>query len=126
MVLLIFFWYFLLHLVYLSPILFILLFSIVALALYIGKQENWSRIDSIYYAFITATTVGYGDLHPTRRKSKIGAIVIALLGLLLTGIIVASAVNSLSRAFAKKFDVQQIRAEARSGGAPCPPASSNQ
>ena len=114
---------FLMHIIHLSPLLLLLLGGILLLAFSIGRREKWSRIDAIYYGFITATTVGYGDLHPTRPKSKIGAIFIALLGLLVTGIIVASAVNSVSKAYAKKFDVQLIRAGARSGGAPRAPAS---
>jgi hypothetical protein len=35
---------------------------IICLALWIGKQEKWGKGDSIYFGFITATTVGYGDI----------------------------------------------------------------
>jgi len=45
-----------------------------------GRKEGWSRFDSVYWSFITATTVGYGDIRPVKRASKISAVVIALLG----------------------------------------------
>jgi hypothetical protein len=64
-----------------------------------GKEEDWSRLDSFYWAFVTATTVGYGDFRPTRRKSKIIAIFIAVLGLLTTGIIIALGVLAATKAW---------------------------
>jgi len=75
-----------------------LLLSIAAIIAFIGqfagKKEGWSRLESFYWSFITSTTVGYGDLRPTKTASRMLAIVIALLGLTLTGIIVALAVNA--------------------------------
>jgi voltage-gated potassium channel len=103
---------FAIHLIHLLPLILVLFGGILLLAFSIGRREKWSRIDTIYYACITATTVGYGDLHPTQRKSKIAAIFIALLGLLVTGIVVASAVNSVSKAYARKFEFRAAQAPA--------------
>ena len=73
--------------------------AIIALLGYIaGKWEGWSRTESFYWAFVTATTVGYGDFRPTRRRSRIIAIIIAVLGLLTTGIIVALGVRAATKA----------------------------
>jgi len=64
----------------------------------VGKHEGWSRFDSFYWSFITATTVGYGDVRPTRRKSKVIAIIVAFLGLTLSGIVIAVAVQAATLA----------------------------
>jgi voltage-gated potassium channel len=64
------------------------------------KKEGWLPFDGFYWSFITATTVGYGDLRPTKRSSRIIAIVIALVGFVLTGILVAVAVHSAALALA--------------------------
>ena len=77
------------------PLFMAFLVAIAGLAIWIGKQEGWSLSDSLYFGFITATTVGYGDFHPKQSKCKYVAIVIALLGLLLTGILVAVAVEAV-------------------------------
>jgi len=42
--------------------------------------------------------VGYGDFRPTKRSSRIIAVVIALAGFILTGILVAVAVHSATLA----------------------------
>ena len=42
--------------------------------------------------------MGYGDFRPIRRRSRIIAIFIAVLGLLTTGIIVALGVNAATKA----------------------------
>ena len=82
-----------------APILAFLVLIISVLAIVIGKQENWSLVDSLYFGFITASTVGYGDFRPSQNKGKLLAIVIALCGLILTGVIVASAVESAILAY---------------------------
>jgi len=83
-----------------SPLLLSLAAAVTVLGQVAGKKEGWSPFDSFYWSFITATTVGYGDVRPTKRLPRILAIVIALGGLTLTGILVAVAVHAATIALA--------------------------
>ena len=83
--------------------------AIPVLGFVIGRKEKWSRSDTIYYAFITATTVGYGDFHPIHARSKYLAVVIALLGLLMTGLLVAIGLEVVMQAFHKICDIASVR-----------------
>ena len=74
---------------------------ITSLGLWIGRKEAWSIVDAIYFAFITATTVGYGDFHPKHTACKYVAIIIAIIGVLFTGIIVATGIYAIETAFAE-------------------------
>ena len=65
----------------------------------IGRLEQWTAEDALYFAFITATSVGYGDFHPTKRQTKMLAIGIALTGILLTGLIVSIGLEAVAHAF---------------------------
>ena len=81
-----------------SPLLLSLAAAITLLGQIAGKHEGWSRFDSFYWSFITATTVGYGDIRPRQRGSRLTAIIIALLGLTFTGILIAVAVRAATLA----------------------------
>jgi voltage-gated potassium channel len=83
-----------------SPLWLTLAAAVTLLGQVVGKKEGWSRFDSFYWSFITATTVGYGDVRPTKRVSRILAIVTALVGLIFTGILVAVAVHAATVALA--------------------------
>jgi hypothetical protein len=74
-------------------------FIISALAVVAGRLEGWSIGDSLYYGFITATTVGYGDMTPSTGRGKICAIMLAVIGLIFTGIMVALSVEAAGTAF---------------------------
>lgn len=89
---------FALGLVLAAPLLLFLILSIALIGLRVGRREGWSYSDSLYYAFITASTVGYGDFHPRGRASKAWAIGIAFLGLILTGLVVALGVQAAASA----------------------------
>ncbi|WP_308367397.1 MULTISPECIES: potassium channel family protein [unclassified Microbulbifer] len=50
--------------------------------------ENWSVLDALYFSVVTLTTVGFGDLTPTRPISKAFTIIYILVGVgLLTAFI---------------------------------------
>jgi len=75
---------------------------IAALSVAIGRREGWSVADSLYFGFITALTVGYGDLRPSAGVNKFLAIVIALFGLITSGILVAIAVEVVAITFEQR------------------------
>ncbi|WP_162628696.1 potassium channel family protein [Marinobacter bohaiensis] len=89
------------HLLLAAPILGFLVLLILGLGLWAGRLERWPWRDALYWACITGTTVGYGDRVPVRGWARFLAIVIALAGLVLSGLIVAMAVSAGSEVFAQ-------------------------
>lgn len=45
--------------------------------------EGWGWLDSFYFVVITLTTIGYGDLHPTKPATKLLTIFYGLNGIIL-------------------------------------------
>ena len=88
-----------------APLFAIFAVVVILLGLIAGRIERWSAFDSLYWSFITAFTVGYGDIRPTTRRTKSLSLVIALCGLMLTGILVAVTVASASAAFERNVDL---------------------
>ena len=84
------------------PILSGLLAAIVGLGLTVGFIEGWSVSDSIYFAFVSGLTIGYGDLAPKTFVTRLLAIGIGICGVLLTGLVAAIAVRALSAASSGK------------------------
>jgi voltage-gated potassium channel len=83
-----------------TPLLVSLAAIITLLGQIVGRQEGWSPFESFYWSFITGTTVGYGDVRPAKKTSRVLSILIAVVGLTLTGIIVAAAVHAATIALA--------------------------
>lgn len=92
-----------------SPLLLALLLIIILLGQRVGKKESWTRFDALYWAFVTATTLGYGDFKPTRKISKILTVLITFTGIIFTGIIVAIALHSATVAFDSYRDIDALK-----------------
>jgi ion channel len=78
------------------PVLSALVGIIVALGVVIGLIEGWSLQDSIYFAFVSGLTIGYGDLAPKTLLTCALAILIGICGVLLTALVAAVAVKALT------------------------------
>jgi hypothetical protein len=79
-----------------GPVLSAIVILIVSLGLVAGLSEGWSVVDSIYFAFISGLTIGYGDLAPKTFVARGLAIVIGMCGIVLTGLVAAIAVQALN------------------------------
>jgi hypothetical protein len=80
------------------PILSALLGLIIALGVVVGLIESWSVQESIYFAFVSGLTIGYGDLAPKSLLARVLAIAIGVCGVLLTALVAAVAVKALTTA----------------------------
>lgn len=58
-----------------------LLITLLIGTLFYRRAEGWSLFDSLYFSVITLSTVGYGDLAPTRIGSKIFTIMYIFMGI---------------------------------------------
>lgn len=75
---------------------------ISVLSAVVGLKETWSVSESLYFGFITALTVGYGDMRPSTGFGRFLAVVIGLIGLVTTGIVVAIAVETADLTFEQR------------------------
>lgn len=66
----------------------------------------------LYFAWVTGTTVGYGDLTPTSGAARVVAIVVALFGILFTGFIVALALEAAKLSISVNGSLDEIRRSA--------------
>jgi hypothetical protein len=80
------------------PIVSALLGLIAGLGVVVGRIEGWAVYESLYFAFVTGLTIGYGDLAPKSLLGRALAIAIGLCGVLLTALIAAVAVHALNAA----------------------------
>ena len=80
------------------PVLSILLALIALLGLVTGLLEGWSIQESLYFAFVSGLTIGYGDFAPKSLLTRVLAILIGVCGVLLTAVVAAVAVKALTAA----------------------------
>jgi Ion channel len=78
------------------PVLSALLVLIVGLGVVVGLREGWSLEESIYFAFVSSLTIGYGDFAPKSLLGRVLAVVIGICGVLVTAVVAAVAVKALT------------------------------
>jgi hypothetical protein len=77
------------------PVISGVLVLMVTLGIIVGRLEGWSLGDSLWFTFVSGLTIGYGDLAPKAGVARALAVMIGILGILLTGLIAAVAVQAL-------------------------------
>ena len=92
-----------------APLFCSLIASILVLGMIVGRMEKWGFGDAIYWSFVTATTVGYGDYRPARGLSRFLAILIAVHGLILFAILGAIAVQATLVAVDMHIDLEAVK-----------------
>ena len=83
-----------------------LLALVVAGAAAVSVVEKMPFADTLYFAFVTGLTIGYGDIVVVTPYGRLVAVLIGLVGILFTGLMVAVLV----------FAVQKSMAELQKGG----------
>jgi hypothetical protein len=80
------------------PILSALLLLIVGLGIVVGLLERWSLGESVYFAFVSGLTIGYGDLAPKTLLTRALSVAIGVCGVLFTALLAGVAVKALNDA----------------------------
>lgn len=88
--------YFLNYFLFVHRVLIALLLMIVLGGVAIAYLEDLPFGDSIYFAFITGLTIGYGDIKPVTAWGRVVSIVIGIVGLIFTGMTIAIATRALA------------------------------
>ncbi len=81
-----------------APVWGVTVLAIVLLGLVFSTVERIRVFNGLYYAFITAMTIGYGDITPATLVGKILSVLIGLFGILTTGVLVALALQAVKMA----------------------------
>lgn len=88
-----------------SPMLVALLTLMVVGAGIVSLAEGMNYWKALYLTFVTAITIGYGDVAPVTVIGRITCLFMGLLGLMFFGIIVAVTNRALTHAIADKHHI---------------------
>ena len=88
--------YFGIYLWVVRKVLFSLFLLVISGAVLISIFEKISLGHSIYLSFITAFTIGYGDVTPVTTIGRILCVMIGLIGIIFTGLVVAVSTRALA------------------------------
>ena len=83
------------HSTYVREVLLVLFVLTVLGGFAISKIEGLSLEASMYFAFITGLTIGYGDITPTTTAGHLVSVGIGVVGMLFNGLVIAIASRTL-------------------------------
>jgi|APLow6443716910_1056828.scaffolds.fasta_scaffold493387_1 voltage-gated potassium channel len=86
-----------------SPIWGVLVVFIALLGLVFSLIEKIRIFEGIYHAFITALTIGYGDITAHTRLGMAISVLIGIIGMVTSGIIVALAFQAVKIAYESNY-----------------------
>ena len=78
-------------------VLIALLVTVVILGAVMSIVEKIDFWNAQYLSFVTALTIGYGDLTPHTPFGKVISIMLAIIGMVFMGIMIAAAIKSLEK-----------------------------
>ena len=86
----------------------VLLLCLIGLgALVISRAEGIDFTNSLYFAGITALTIGYGDITPTTALGRVTSLAIGIVGVIFVGLMVAVSTRAVARCVPHKDDPEQ-------------------
>lgn len=85
----------------------VILISLLGLII-AGLEEELSLSSGLYFAWVTGTTVGYGDIAPTVGMTRFLAVIVAIIGIMFTGIVVAIAISAAKIAVESSISIQEF------------------
>ena len=80
-----------------AQVLIALFVTVVILGAVISIAEKIDFWNAQYLSFISALTIGYGDLTPHTPLGKVISILLGIVGMVFFGIMVAAAIKSLEK-----------------------------
>jgi hypothetical protein len=88
--------YFFRYLYIVRHLLLVLVAHLLIGGVVIAYLEGLQFGESIYFAYITGLTIGYGDIEPVTTWGRFVSVVIGIIGMLFTGLTVAVATRALA------------------------------
>ncbi|KAJ2080499.1 Potassium channel [Coemansia sp. RSA 988] len=90
----------------------ILQFNIIVVVVWIGiggyawsKIEDWDTITSVMFCMVTITTIGFGNISPTKTYSRVLQLLYGPLGILMFGLMLLNTRNVIVQITRSKFRV---------------------
>ena len=74
----------------------IVLYCLLGGVVYVNSEPDWSIVDAIYFCIVTMSTVGYGDLSPSTKGTKLFTIFMIFIGILVVFSQVAALINRIA------------------------------
>jgi hypothetical protein len=86
------------------PVLSVMLALITGIGAVVGQIEGWGVWSGIYFGFVTALTIGYGDHVPTRPLTQFLAVVTGFTGIGMVALLAGLSVRAFHVSMEREKD----------------------